>query len=297
MIVLEEHVVPDHVKAMRLSDYAAHLFVSLPSRKGIKKAIKKGAVQIDGQRGYTGDWIQAGQRITLLDLLATKPKPLALALPIVYEDPHIALVNKPAGLVVSGNQYRTVQNALLYNLAASDQKDALPWPRAVHRLDAATSGLLLIAKTYSSHRSLGQQFEQQQIRKTYQAVVHGATIEKGQIEQAIDGKAALTQFRRLQHFASLRHQQLSTLLLQPRTGRTHQLRRHLAQLGHPILGDQLYGQGVKILKGKGLFLAAIQLQFNHPKTDETMIIDITAPNKFRTYPEREDRRARQAGQK
>lgn len=290
MIVLEQHKVPAHTPATRLSDYAANLFVSLPSRKGIKKAIKRGAIHVDGQVGHTGDWVKPGQQISLLDVFAKKPKALALNLPIVYEDEFLAVINKPAGLIVSGNQYRTVQNALLHNLNHSTQKDALPWPRPVHRLDAATSGLLLIAKTYGSHRLLGQQFEQKKVVKFYEAIVHGVIAEQGQIDQAIDGKVATTSFHCLQQFPSVRHEQLSKVQLEPLTGRTHQLRRHLSDLGHPILGDQLYQKEIKTLKGKGLFLCAVRLNFVHPATNETMNLQIQSPNKFRTYPEREARR-------
>jgi len=271
MIVLEQHRVPDHTPTARLSDYAANLFVSLPSRKGIKKAIKRGAIHLDGQIGHTGDWVKPGQEITLLDVFTNKPKVLALNLPIVYEDDFLAVINKPAGLIVSGNQYRTVQNALLYNLKNSTQKDALPWPRPVHRLDAVTSGLLLIAKTYGSHRVL-------------------TIAEQGQIDQPIEGKFATTNFQCLQQYPSLRHEKLSLVQLKPLTGRTHQLRQHLSNLGHPILGDQLYGKHFKVLRGKGLFLCAIRLNFLHPTTNEEMKIQIQSPNKFRTYPKRESRR-------
>ena len=203
----------------------------------------------------------------------------------------IALIHKPAGIVVSGNQFHTVQNALLHNLKVSKAVDAFKLPRPVHRLDHATSGLLLIAKTTSANIALSQQFENKTIQKRYQAVVIGKlAADKGKIEQAIEGKIAVTKYEVKQISPSLKTQHLSLLDLYPLTGRTHQLRIHLANLGHPILGDKLYHGTHPLLQGKGLFLCAVELSFEHPLNKKKMNFCMEAPNKFSYRMEQEKRR-------
>ena len=142
MIILHRHLVPINIKDVRLSDYAIGIFPQIPSRKGLKKAIKNGQVYIDGLQANTGNWVETGQKIELVALDRKPPKIYPLDLPIIYEDDQLAVIQKPAGIVVSGNQFHTIQNALLHNLAPSKAIDAFQLPRPVHRLDHATSGLL-----------------------------------------------------------------------------------------------------------------------------------------------------------
>ncbi|MCB0562117.1 MAG: RluA family pseudouridine synthase [Lewinellaceae bacterium] len=290
---IESHIVPPGTARERLSDYAHRVFQSVPSRKGMKKAIKAGAIFVDGRPGHTGHWVLPGQRIELMPPAQAPPKALALPLEVLYEDTHLALINKPAGLPTSGNRYRTVVNALQYNLSPSEATDALPWPRPVHRLDALTSGLLLIAKSHSAAMNLGQQFEEKGVRKTYQAVAVGKTAAKGTVKKAIDGQEAMTEFRLLRQVPSLQAEWLSLLELYPRTGRTHQLRRHLAGIGHPILGDGLYTGDGLLLKGKGLFLSAVALEFTHPISRQTLNFTIQPPKKFKSFLDRTERRWKQ----
>ena len=292
MLKIQTHIVPEGITPARLSDYACGIFPTLLSRKSVKKAIKRGEVWIDGQPGTSGRWIHPGQHIELVDLEQTPPKIFELAIEIIYEDEYLALINKPAGIPTSGNQFRTIQNALLHNLSLSNKKDALPWPVPVHRLDAPTSGLLLVAKTSSTRIHLGQQFEEKQIQKKYQAIVIGQSPEKGQINLSIEGKKANTIFERQQLVPSLKNEWLSLLNLYPKTGRTHQLRIHLSKSGYPILGDKLYGKEGLILRKKGLFLTSVELSFQHPATEKKMNIRIDAPRKFTTLLEREERRWR-----
>jgi RluA family pseudouridine synthase len=290
--LLHRHIVPEQTPPSRLSDYACGLFPTLPSRKSVKKAVKKGEIWIDGSPGNTGDWVKPGQRIELMDLEQDPPPTYEMPLEIVYEDEHLAVVNKPAGIPTSGNRFRTVQNALTHNLSPTPLADALPWPVPVHRLDASTSGLLLIAKTRGAHIRLGRQFEEKQVRKKYQAVVIGQTPEQGRIDTPIEGKEALTLFERRDCVPSLKNEWLSLLDLYPHTGRTHQLRIHLSSSGYPILGDKLYGREGLILRNKGLFLAAVELSFEHPDTQKKVVLSVKAPRKFRTLLEREERRWR-----
>ena len=290
---LESHIVPSGTPRERLSDYAHRVFRAIPSRKGMKKAIKAGAVFIDGKAGHTGDWVLPGQHIELMDLPLAPPKALALGLEILFEDSHLAVIKKPAGLPTSGNQYRTVVNALQHNLSPSGVADALPWPRPVHRLDALTSGLLLIAKSRCAAVNLGQQFEQKVVRKTYQAVAVGKTAGKGIIKEALDGQEAMTEFHLLRQVPSLKVEWLSLLELHPLTGRTHQLRRHLAGIGHPVLGDALYTGTGLVLTGKGLFLSAVALEFTHPFSGQTLNYAIQPPKKFKSFLDRTERRWKQ----
>mgnify|MGYP002625534343 CR=1 FL=1 len=288
--IIKSHIVPEGIAPIRLSDYAFLIFGDLSSRKGIKKAIKRGEIRVNGQLAPTGTWVQPGQRIEMLDLELKPPKPYRLVLEIVFEDDDLAVINKPAGIVVSGNQYRTIENSLSGNLKNSPKKDALKWPRPVHRLDSPTSGLLLVAKTARARIALGHQLEQKTIDKRYRAIVSGAVPPKGKVEKSIEGKLAITHFECLQKVPSLKNEWLSLLDLYPETGRTHQLRKHMAGMGHPIMGDQLYGIEGNVLKGKGLFLAAIGLSFLHPTSNRPIKLDIDMPGKFQSLLDREERR-------
>jgi len=238
----------------------------------------------------TGKWVQAGQVIQLMEPERKPVKVFELHLPILFEDEYMAVIDKPAGIVVSGNQYRTIQNALPYNLSISKVEDALPCPMPAHRLDHATSGLLLIAKTRKARVVLGTQFEDKQIKKKYQAIVIGQTPVSGAIDFPIDGKITHTRFEKNQIVRSLKNDYLTLLDLYPTTGRTHRLRIHLANSGWPILGDKLYGQEGMILKNKGLFLTAVGLSFPHPITEDLISITKDAPAKFGLLLDREQRR-------
>lgn len=290
MIIRETHLIPDGVEAVRLSDYARTAFASLVSRKGTDKAIKRGEMLVDGNPGNTGDWVKSGQLLKLMDLQQRPPKPFYLPLDIVYEDEDLAVINKPPGFEVSGNKFKTIENALSAKLQTSKAADALPWPRPVHRLDYATSGLLLVAKTAGAQVHLGKQFENRTVKKVYSAIVNGRPEPEGQIDEPIGGLPALSHFKTVQTIHSLKSGELSLVQLSPHTGRTHQLRIHMASLGHPIAGDQKYGPEGQVLRGKGLFLAAVKLTFLHPATEKTMTIQLDAPHKFTSLLEREQRR-------
>lgn len=295
MLILHTHTVTTETQPIRLSDYAIGIFPQFPSKKGIKKAIKKGQVYINGAKANTGTWVKTGQKIELIALDQKPPKIYELDLPVIYEDEQLAIIHKPAGIVVSGNQFRTIQNALLHNLTPSKAIDGFKLPRPVHRLDYATSGLLLIAKTTTAAIHLGQQFANKTIQKRYQAVVQGQlSSPTGIIDTPIEGKPAITKYDVLQTVPSLKTDHLSLINLYPQTGRTHQLRIHLASLGHPILGDKVYHGDRPLLKGKGLFLAAVELTFEHPTSRELMNLKIEAPAKFNYRLKQEERRWRAA---
>ena len=290
MLILEEHLVPEPSPSTRLSDYAVGIFQNLVSRKSIKKAIKKGCILIDGEVGTTGRIVCAGMLLQLIEAENTSSEPFEMDMPIVFEDDHLAVIRKPAGIPVSGNYYRTVQNALPSLLKSSPLVDALRIPRPVHRLDGPTAGLLLIGKTSSALVQLGRQFEERLVQKTYQAIVVGETDPEGSISIPIEDKKAESHFTRIQTIPSLKFGHLTLLELRPLSGRTHQLRIHLSQSGWPIVGDSQYSLPETPQHKKGLFLAATQLKFEHPFNGESFSFSIDAPGKFQSLLERENRR-------
>jgi 23S rRNA pseudouridine1911/1915/1917 synthase len=278
--VKEQHTVPIQPTPVRLSDYAGGIFESLPSRKGMKKAIRKELVQIDGKLAKTGDFLQGGEVITLLHVSEPTEKSIfQQQLDIFYEDEVCAVVAKPAGLLVSGNGFRTVENALPFNLQKSTEVDALSRPRPVHRLDFPTTGVLLIAKTHTVLTHLKQQFEAKTIHKTYVAVVSGSLEKEGELNTVVDGKAAHTHYETVKQREHPNLGSISLLQLQPSTGRRHQLRIQLAEAGTPILGDKDYGR-TDLPKVKGLFLHAFRLDFEHPIDGERVSVEQELPRKF-----------------
>ncbi len=289
MLIIEEHIVPLEVPKIRLLDYALKVFKTVPSRSAIKKIIKRKEILVDGIPGNSGSWVIANQKISIIDLELKPPKALNIKLDIIFEDEHIAIINKPAGIEVSGNKYYTIQNALVTKIKHSSEMDALKWARPVHRLDMPTSGLLLVAKTASAIMKLGQQFEKREIQKKYTAIVAGSLLDAGEISTPIVNQKALSSYKPITHCHSLKLQWLSLVELIPHTGRTHQLRIHMADFGFPIVGDRQYGTG-PLLKGKGLFLAAVELSFVHPYSNKPITVTINHPKKFDVLMEREERR-------
>ena len=290
MIILSQHHVPDSVSNIRLVDYSLKIFSEIPSKSGIKKAIKRGEILLNGEKTEQSAWVKHNDTITLVDLQNNPPKVYELKLEIVFEDDSLAVINKPAGISVSGNKYKTIVNALSYNLKPSTTEDALKWPLPVHRLDYPTSGLLLVAKTKLARIKLGNQFENRQVKKNYRAIVVGQPPDEGVIDNQIENQEAITEYKLIKVTPSLKVKQISLVDLFPLTGRTHQLRRHMAEIGHPILGDRKYGNDLPLLKGKGLFLSAIGLEFKHPVSDEKCLFQISEPLKFSSLIERENRR-------
>jgi RluA family pseudouridine synthase len=274
-----------------LQEYAPKIFNKyIPSNSGVKKAIKRGLILTDGKVSQTGSWVNYGQVIQLIEDPSIKPKVFEYNFEIIYEDEHIAAINKPAGITVSGNKFKTVANALPYNLKKSTEPDALFIPTPVHRLDNQTSGILLIAKTKTAQVELGKQFYNKTIQKKYCTIVIGEVNTTRIIDTPIEDKPAETNFEIIKVEKSLKYNELTCLKVYPKTGRTHQIRIHLATIGHPILGDKLYGNKETIHKGKGLFLCASEVLLLHPKTFETIHLKIDVPQKFKSLLVREKRR-------
>ncbi len=275
----ETHIVPSLKEPIRLSDYAVGIFVRISSKAGIKKALKKSQIYVNEKIGSSGDYIYGGENISLV-LSQDSRKKLELPLDILFEDEHLAVINKPAGIIVSGNKHKTIENALPYNLKESPLNDALFQAQAIHRLDFPTSGLLLVGKTRSAVLELNKMFEDKEISKSYYAISIGDMTKKGIVDSPIDGKECISKYEVEQSVASERFGFLNLVKLYPLTGRRHQLRIHLASLGHPILGDKEYGLEGLVLQGKGLFLHAYSLTFTHPFTKEKLHISQALPKKF-----------------
>ena len=165
------------------------------------------------------------------------------------------------------------------NINKSNQCDAVK-PRPVHRLDYPTTGLLLIGKTSSSIQLLNQLFEHKKIKKIYHAITIGKMNSDGFILSKVNRKEAKSSYKTIHTVKSERFEFLNLVKLSPKTGRRHQLRVHLLSIGNPILGDQKYGIESLILKGKGLYLHASQLDFIHPFTKENLTLTSALPKKF-----------------
>jgi 23S rRNA pseudouridine1911/1915/1917 synthase len=280
MKILETHKVPLLEKPIRLQEYAVGIFTTISTKSALKKVIKKGLIQVNNEISTTARFIHGGEIISLCDDEKTKAKKeLELKLEVLFEDDYLAIVYKPAGILVSGNKFMTIDNALEQNLEKSKQNDAVR-PRPVHRLDYPTSGLLLIGKTASSIMELNKLFENKEIQKTYYAVAIGKMKPSGSIDLPIDEKISLSHFETLKTSVSERFEALNFVKLSPKTGRRHQLRKHFSEIGNPILGDLEYGKENLILKGKGLYLHAASLEFMHPFTKEKMKVDSELPKKF-----------------
>ena len=280
MKIQEKHVVPIQINPIRIQEYAVGIFKTIATKSGIKKAIKKELILVNGETTNTAKMIIGEEIITLLDDESEKTyKQLTLKLNVVFEDDYLAIIEKPAGILVSGNKFKTIDNALEQNLKKSSLPDAVR-PRPVHRLDYATMGLLLIGKTSSSITALNQLFEKKEIQKTYHAITIGKIKTEGKIELTIDGKNSLSYFKVLDSQISKRFEFLNLVELIPKTGRRHQLRKHLFSIGNPILGDQEYSIENFILKGKGLYLHASKLKFIHPFSKKEIEISTELPKKF-----------------
>ncbi|MGB0431811.1 MAG: RluA family pseudouridine synthase [Bacteroidia bacterium] len=276
----ETFIVPYLPKPARLQDFGVGFFKLAYTKSALKKAIKKNYITINGITATTARFVSGGETIKLTMPLETKAsKKLVFPLKVLFQDDDLAAINKPAGVLVSGNGFVTVANALNQNLTPSLSTDAT-LPQPVHRLDYATTGVLLIGKTNSSIRALNAQFEQKQVLKTYYAINIGKMSTSGTIQIPIDQKASTTHYTVCKTVSSSRFGQLNLLKLNPTTGRKHQIRKHLQSVGNPILGDRDYGLDGMLLKGKGMYLHAHTIIFTHPVTQKTQQIISPFPKRF-----------------
>ena len=271
-----------------------------PSRSALQGLMEAGFVRRNGAPANKKDKLAAGDRITLTlpDPQPIEAQPQNIPLDIVYEDDHLLVVNKPKGMVVHpapGNPDGTLVNALLYHCRGqlSGVGGAIR-PGIVHRIDKDTSGLLVVAKDDLTHQGLSEQMAVHAIHRVYHAVVYGnIRQDAGTIEAPIgrdprdrkrmavtpgQGKRACTHWQVLERFG-----QFTLLACRLETGRTHQIRVHMAHIGHPLAGDPVYGPRSVIRDLQGQCLHAKELGFRHPVTGQELRFDSPLPAYFTTF--------------
>lgn len=274
---IETHIVVRQQEKTRLQDYGVSIFKSIQSKSALKKALKKGLISRDNEIAKTSDWVEKGQVYKLYAEEIQHKKVFKLKFDVLFEDDDVAIINKPSGYPTNGNYFKTIENALPFNLEESNADDKLPFPQTVHRLDNPTSGLLLVAKTLSSKSQLSVMFEQHQIQKHYLAIIEGELeSSEGEFNSDIDEKSSLTKFQ-VKNVFERNGKSFSLIDLEPHTGRTHQLRIHLSSKGNPIIGDSIYGSRQP---QNQLLLNAYALHFVHPKTHKRLHIETDLPHKF-----------------
>jgi len=294
--------VPPELAGKRLDQALAELFAQF-SRTRLQAWIRQGRVSVDGRACKARDRLAGGERVRLQAGVAERvdnaPQPIPLE--ILYEDPSILVVAKPVGLVVhpaAGNPEGTLQNALLYH---DPTLARLPRAGLVHRLDKDTSGLLIVARSSAAHKTLVEQLQARVVKREYRAVVLGTPRSGASVEAPIgrhpvqrkrmavvdSGKPALTHFRVLERFPGY-----CLLGVRLETGRTHQIRVHLAHLGYPLVGDPVYGGRRRLAPGlspvtqealRGFTrqaLHALRLGLVHPVSGQWMQWEAPLPEDF-----------------
>lgn len=283
------------------------------SRSRVQGLIEEGLISVEGRPVKAHYKVRPGDRISghipLPRRLEARPEPLELD--VVYEDEDIIVVNKPQGMVVHpapGNERGTLVNALLYHCRNLSGINGVLRPGIVHRLDKDTSGLLVAAKNDAAHRSLVAQIKARQVKRVYLALVHGEITESsGRIEAPIgrhpvdrqrmavtlkNSRSAVTHYRVRERFPGYT---LVEATLE--TGRTHQIRVHMAYVGHPVVGDPKYGLRRQPFAVPGQLLHAAHLGLTHPRTGEYLEFSAPLPEAFgRVLEELRRRKERTCGE-
>jgi 23S rRNA pseudouridine1911/1915/1917 synthase len=290
-------VVADEEAGQRLDRYLATHLAAL-SRTRLQGLVDQGRVEVDGVPRKRSHRLEPGQTILVRVPPAPPRQPLPEAIPleVLYEDEDVAVVNKPAGMIVHPGALAsggTLVNALLHRFGRLSKLGGELRPGIVHRLDRGTSGALLIARNDAAHERLAEQFRSRQVAKTYVALLHGRLrLESGRIELPVsrdlrrrarmtarrrEGRPARTDWRVLQRLDGF-----TLIEADLHTGRTHQLRVHFSALGHPVVGDTLYGAPRQVRAGAVLlpqlgrnFLHAARIGFLHPSRNTPM--EVRAP--------------------
>lgn len=282
MKLIETYILPKNSPKVRLSDISAGTFKTVTSRKAFKKAIKAGFVHLNDALAYTADYCTEGDVISIYKDESVSKKPnVQLDIEILFEDDYLAIINKPAGVEVSGNKKYTIENALPLLLKKSPQPDALERPLPAHRLDYSTSGCLLIGKTSETLQALHLLFKERKIAKKYLAVTIGKQVSEGKILAPVDEKPSHSVFKVLQTISSKKYGALNLVELIPHTGRRHQLRKHMMQLGNPVFGEKTYGNKENQGKGNGLYLQSYSLEFIHPVFSSVISVTSIPSKKFK----------------
>jgi len=276
-------------RGLRLDIFLARHLVQF-TRSHIQTLNRSGAVRVGNRREKAGYRLR-GDEVIDVDLAPSGGPgldPQDIAFRVVYEDDDLAVIEKPAGLVVhpgAGTREGTLVHGLMFKFQSLSGAGGAGRPGIVHRIDKWTSGLLIVAKNDWTHARLSRAFEDRAVEKTYVALVHGrmrepsgdiafnigrhSTVRTRMSVQHGRGRAALSSYRRLNELGDF-----SLLEVKIKTGRTHQIRVHLAAIGHPVVGDDVYGEhrsaafAKKFGKPGRYFLHAAELKFTHPRTGE-----------------------------
>ncbi len=295
-----EIVIPEKFKGKRLDLALSKLFPE-HSRSRIQSWIKAGEVEVNNSKYKQRNVVNSGDIITINTTLKSIDKHQAehIGLDVIHEDKAIIILNKPAGLVVhpgAGNQKHTLVNALLH---FDEKLDVLPRAGIIHRLDKDTTGIMIIARTIESYTYLVNELQKRNIKRNYKAIICGRLVAGGVIENKIGrhpvhrtkmavtdkGKLATTHYRIIKKF-----QHYTYLDIQLGTGRTHQIRVHMNNEKHPIIGDPLYGKNTFIKKGinaslrefiknfKRQALHAYNLEFTHPISKKIISLKAELPD-------------------
>ena len=298
-----EKIVAD-LENMRLDAYISSKKTNL-SRTNIQRLIEEGNVLVNGQKKKISYKVQIGDNIeiNIPEAKETSIKAENIPVEVVYEDNDIIVVNKPKGMVVhpaNGNPDGTLVNAIMAMCKGSlSGIGGEIRPGIVHRLDKDTSGLLIVAKNDLAHINMSNQIKDRQVKKIYIALVKGnineneATINipigrstKDRKKMAVrkDGKEAITHFKVLK-----RYKNYTLLEVKIDTGRTHQIRVHMAEIGHPVVGDMVYSKGKNEFGVEGQMLHSKSLDFKHPITGKEMHLEAKLPEYFEKVLEKLDR--------
>jgi 23S rRNA pseudouridine1911/1915/1917 synthase len=305
---------PEHA-GRRLDQF---LVSQLPdiSRARVQELISQGKILLDGMPAKASLKLRGGEQIEIVGEVQRPPlRAIAedIALDFIYEDEDLVVVNKPAGMMVHAGagatdderNRGTLVNALLHRFGELSTVGGELRPGIVHRLDRDTSGLIVVAKNDSAHRKLAAEFAGRRVKKTYIALVHGwPKKEKGTIASSIsrdavrrsrmttlrnDGREAVTHYEVQKRVDSL-YGKFALLKVKIETGRTHQIRVHMASVGHRVVGDSLYGAPREIRGGSGPaislkrnFLHAAELQLAHPKTGESLNFSVPIPEELAKF--------------
>lgn len=295
-LIVHEFMVKSIDEGERLDLWLARREIGL-TRSRVQQLIGTGLVTVDGQRTKNNHRLRLSQQVIVRVPQEQPPVigPENIPLTFIYEDDHIAVVNKPQGMVThpaQGHYSGTLVNALLYHVDHLSDINGSLRPGIVHRLDKDTSGILVIAKDNESHLKLAKQLKMRSVKREYLALAHGNfSAEQGTIDAPLarhpiarkkmavvpGGRQAVTHYWVLECFGSY-----TLLRLQLETGRTHQIRVHLAHIGHPVVGDMVYGSRRRSQFGlRGQLLHAWRLGFEHPITQEICQFTAELPDYFR----------------
>lgn len=288
--------VPEISAGMRIDKYLSE-YVEGQSRSYLQKLLKEGRVLANGKPVKANHKVTAGEELLLTLPELTEPDilPENIPLDILYEDSDLLVVNKPKGMVVhpaAGHYSGTLVNALMYHCAGElSGINGVQRPGIVHRIDMDTTGSLVVCKNDFAHESLSEQLKVHSITRRYRAIVHGVLKEDaGTVDAPIgrhpvdrkrmsinqrNGKEAVTHYQVLERF-----RQFTYVECRLETGRTHQIRVHMASLGHPLLGDAVYGPSRCPYRLQGQTLHAMILGFLHPRTGQYMEFIAPLPEYF-----------------